>query len=328
MYTVPDGIMQCPVTPFTEDNRVDLDTYEKVINFHIEQRTTTLCVVLHLAESLNLIIEERKEMAALAIKTADGRVPVMVHASMPGTDQTIDLARHAQEIGAEAVCVTTPYYWRPPDEALYEHFVAVGSAIDIALIGYSSPALQGGIGIDPQLLVRLIDRLDNFVGLKEASHSFESFIEARRATQAVRPDFAVFPGVEYVLPTMAVGGRASMSTIGGVAPRMVQRLYNLVAEGRYEEARELQDRVSHLWTLFKVEYPAPIKAAMEIMGRPVGPTRLPIRPLDRDAKERLRGELDRLGILDSEPYGWDGAQTAVTSHATDATGEPDTTTAS
>jgi 4-hydroxy-tetrahydrodipicolinate synthase len=304
MRSVPRGVIQCPLTPFFENGQVDYATYEKVIDFHIKQKPSCICVVLHIAESLNLTIQEHKQLIEVAVKVSNDRVPIIANVSLPGTDQVIDLARHAEKVGADAVICITPYYWPPTEESQFEHFTALGSAIGMPLIGYNSPLYQGGSSLSPKLLVRLIERLNNFIGLKEASHSFEYFIEARRATQAVRPDFGMFTGVEYILPSMSLGGIGSMSATGSVAPRLVQNLYNLCAKGQYDEARPLQDKASYLWQLFKVEYPAPIKAAMEMLGRPIGKTRLPIRSLSEEGKRQLRKELEKLGVFDQEPHGW------------------------
>jgi 4-hydroxy-tetrahydrodipicolinate synthase len=305
MRTLPRGVIQRPVTPFFEDGRVDYATFEKVINFHIKHGASSVCVVLHIAESLNLTIQEHKESVEVAVKVANGRLPVIANVSLSGTDQVIDLARHAEMVGADAVICITPYYWPSTEESQFEHFVALGSAIDIPLIGYNSPIHQGGVSLSPKLLVRLIERLDNFIGMKDASHNFEYFIEARRATQAVRPDFGIFTGVEYMLPSIVLGGGVgSMSVAAGVAPNLVKDLYNACDQGQHERALELQDKASQLWQLFKVGYPAPIKAAMEIMGRPVGKTRLPIRPVSEEGKRRLLEELQALGIIDQEPHGW------------------------
>src|SRR6266540_2029944 len=108
---VPFGIMHVPVAPFTADNKLDLDTNAKHIDFSIRHGASSLCVVLHLAESLNLGIDERKELAKASIDAAAGRVPVVVNVSTPGTDQAIDLARHAERAGADAVIAIAPYYW-------------------------------------------------------------------------------------------------------------------------------------------------------------------------------------------------------------------------
>lgn len=304
LRTVPKGVMQAPVTPFTPDNRVDLDTFERLINFHVEQGTSSVCVVLHIAESLNLTIPEHKALIEASVRAAGGRVPVIANVSRPGTDEAIDLARHAERVGADGIISISPYYWPCPEEALFEHFVAVATATDLPFMAYNSPLFQAGVSLTPRLLVRLIERLPNFIGEKEASHNFEYFIEARRATQAVRPDFSLILGVEYLVPSIIMGGGGSMSVSGAVAPRLINRLYQACIDGRWDEARALQDQASHLWQLFKVEYPAPIKAAMEMMGRPVGQTRLPIRPLDEAGKRRLRAELEGMGIFETEPHGW------------------------
>ncbi len=304
VWTVPKGIMHAPVTPLFEDGSIDYATFEKVINFHIEQGASALSVGFHIAESLNLTLQERKQLVEVAVKVAKGRVPILVNVSLPGTDQVVDLSKHAEKAGAQGVCVITPYYWHPPEESVFEHFAAVGSTIGISVVGYNSPIWQNGVSLNPNLLVRLIERLNNFVGVKDAGHNFEYFIEARRATKAVRPNFEMILGIEYLVPALAMGGIASMSTAGGVAPRLIRDLYDLCAVGKYEEARPLQDKFSHLWQLFKVEFPSRVKAAMEIMGRPVGKTRLPLRPLSEQEKRRLRDELQKLGILDQEPCGW------------------------
>lgn len=305
MRSIPKGVIHCPVTPFFDDGRVDFSTFEKVVNFHIEHDASSVCVALHIAESLNLTMQEHKESIEIAVRVANGRAPVIANVSLPGTDQVIELARHAEKVGADAVMSITPYYWPCTEEAQFEHFVALGSAIGIPLIGYNSPLYQNGTSLSPRLLVRLIERLDNFIGLKDASTSFEYFIEARRATQAVRPHFGIFTGVEYIIPSMVLGGGVgAMSIAAGVAPNLVRDLYSACREGQYDRALGLQDKASHLWQLFKVGYPAPIKAAMEIMGRPVGNTRLPILPLSEEGKRRLQSELQALGITDQEPCGW------------------------
>lgn len=112
-------------------------------------------------------------------------------------------------------------------------------------------------------------------------------------------------GVEYIIPSVSMGGVGSMSISGGVAPRMMQKLYDLCAAGKFFEASPLQHKASHLWQLFKPEYPTAIKAAMEMMGRPVGPVRGPMRNLDAAQKQKLRRELEGIGVFDgSEPTGW------------------------
>jgi 4-hydroxy-tetrahydrodipicolinate synthase len=304
LSAVPRGIIHVPVTPFTRDNKVDLDTFARVIEFLLGQNAASLCINLHLAESLNLTIDERKLLAKAAVEVTAGRVPVIVHVSMPGTDQAVDLARHAEAAGADCVIAIAPYYWKPSQEAVYEHFSAILSATGLPFIAYSSPTIMDGIGIAPATLVKLIERFPKFIGLKEASHNWEKFLELGRAAKKVRPDFGLFVGTEWMIPCLTLGGTACMSIFGGIAPRFVHALYTTTTGGALKDALELQYKFSELYQIAKVEYPAPTKAMWEIMGRPVGAPRLPNRPLSPEAKKEIRRALETLGLFDTEPHGW------------------------
>jgi 4-hydroxy-tetrahydrodipicolinate synthase len=300
------GFFGTPLTPYDDELRIDRDAFAKHVRFMIDGGAHALCWPMHLAESLNLSMAERKELAELTIEAAEGRVPVAIHTSCPGTDHVIELSRHAEQAGAGAVVVITPYHWRPTPDALYAHFAAVGESIEIDLMTYSYPdAMQ--VEVDAALAARLIDRLPNYLGVKDAGYDMQRFTELCRVTSALRPDFSVFTGIEYLLPNMVVGGAGSFSACGMIAPRLLKRLFDAVATGDYEAALPLQHRISRLWFLLAPGYPATIKAAMEIMGRPVGDTRLPILPLDQAARERLRERLEEYGVLEEEPHGWDFA---------------------
>jgi 4-hydroxy-tetrahydrodipicolinate synthase len=304
LSAVPRGIIHVPVTPFTPDNKVDLDTFARVIEFLLAQNAASLCINLHLAESLNLTLDERKLLAKAAVEVTAGRVPVIVHVSMPGTDQAVDLARHAEAAGADCVIAIAPYYWKPSQEALYEHFSAIMSATGLPFIAYSSPTIMDGIGIAPSTLVNLIERFPKFIGLKDASHNWEKYLELGRAAKKVRPDFGLFVGTEWMIPCLTLGGTACMSIFGGIAPRFVHALYTATTGGALKDALELQYKFSELYQIAKVEYPAPTKAMWEIMGRPVGSPRLPNRPLSPGAKKEIKRTLETLGLFDTEPHGW------------------------
>ncbi len=304
LRTVPKGVMHVPLTPFKDDLSVDYDTFEKMVDWHVRQKPSSLCVILHIAESVSLTKEEHKKLIELSVKVTAGRVPVIANVSMAGTEQAVDLARHSEKVGADAIICISPYYWPVPEEALFDHFMKVATATPLPFMIYNSPIFQG-VSLSPKFLVRLMEKLPHFIGEKEASHNFEYFIEARRATQAVRPEFGLILGVEYMIPSVSMGGVGSMSIAGGVAPNLMQKLYDLCAAGRYAEALPLQDKASQYWQIFKPEYPSPIKAAMEMMGRPVGGVRGPMRNLTDAQKKTLRAELEKLGAFNgSEPTGW------------------------
>jgi len=126
-----EGYFSCPLTPYDADGRVDVEVYAAQVEFLLGQGAPALCALMHLAESLNLTDEERRLIARTTTEVVDGRIPVVVHASCPGTDQTVALARHAESVGAQAVVVASPYYWRPGDAAQLQHFATVGDAMSV-----------------------------------------------------------------------------------------------------------------------------------------------------------------------------------------------------
>ena len=297
------GVVATPVTPFTADDRVDHATMAKLIRFLVDSGAHALALPMHIGESLDLSIDERKELAEIAVGTVAGAIPVIVNASLPGTSHVLELARHAQKVGADGVIVIAPYHWAPGPEALVDHFVTVGSAIDIGMFGYNFPR-KVNVTLTPAILEQLIARLPNFVGMKDATYEMQFFTEICRRTSIARPGFSIFAGVEYILPSMVLGGAGSFSACGAVAPRLVSHLYAACAEHRWDDARALQYQVSALWQLLSVGYPASVKVAMELLGRPAGRTRQPIRGLTDAERANLRAELERLGVFAEEPAGW------------------------
>lgn len=304
MQQVPRGIIQCPVTPFTPDNKVDLDRFGRVVDFLMKQRCDGLGINLHIAESLNLDSTERKTLVEAAVEASAGKVPVIVNVSTPGTDQAVDFAKHAEKAGADCIMAISPYYWKPPVGALYEHFAAVISATGLPFIAYNSPLLMDGIGLTPDLLTRLMKQFPQFIGVKEASHNWDTYLTLGMVGRSIRPDFGMFTGVEWFIPSLTLGGVASMSILGGIAPRLIERLYEATKVGRLDEALPLQEKFASVHALSKAEYPAPTKAMWEIMGRPVGKPRLPNRPVSPERMKEFERELDRLGVLADEPHGW------------------------
>lgn len=298
------GVIAAPVTPFTGANNVDLDVTERLCDFLIAHRMHGLALPLHTGESLNLSLAERKSLVECAVSAAGGRVPVFAHISLPGTDQVIELAQHAERAGAAAVIVVTPYHWRPPRAALLAHFTAVARAVSVDVLAYNFPS-RLGVGVDADLLAELISRAGNFAGVKDASYDMQSFTEACARTSKLRPGFAMLTGVEYLLTSMPVGGTGCFSPAAAIAPRLVTSLYEACRDGDISRARPLQYRASALWHLLReTGYPASVKAAMAMFGRPAGSVRLPLLDLDPAAASRLRQGLTGLGLLDSEPHGW------------------------
>ena len=298
------GVMQSPVTPLKDDFSPDLAAFERLLDFHVRTSGTAISWPHHKGESLNLTIEERKRFAEVAVKTVAGRVGISIHVSALSVEDSLELARHAQKIGADAIIAITPYFWNPSKEAIYEHFVRLGTAIDLPLIAYNSPSYLSGIEFDGELLARLIERLPNLIGMKEASFNSEKFIELARAALPLRPDFALVTGVEYLLPSVPLGGVGSYSSAGAICPNLCNRAFDACVAGDWDTARELQYKLSRLWLLFRDQYPSSLKGGMVMMGRPVGPTRPPLPTATKERQQYIRTQLEDMEILDTEPHGW------------------------
>lgn len=304
MTLVLKGVMQSPVTPLKDDFSPDYETFEKLVDFHVRTGATAISWPHHKAESHNITIAERKALAEVAIRTVAKRVPVSIHVSALALEDTFDLARHAQKAGADAIIAITPYVWKYPPQAIFDYFVDLGTRIDLPLIAYNSPGYLDGIEFTGDLTARLIQRLPNLIGMKEASFNSEKFFEILRAALPLRPRFAMIAGVEYLLPSVALGGAGSYSSAGAICPNLCVELYQSCVEGRWARARELQYKLSQLWLLFRDQYPSSLKGGCVIMGRPVGPTSPPLPTASPERIKFIEQQLDALGILDSEPHGW------------------------
>jgi 4-hydroxy-tetrahydrodipicolinate synthase len=298
------GVMQSPVTPLKADFSPDLPTFERLLDFHVRSGSPAISWPHHKGESLNLTIPERKRFAEAAVKVVAGRVPVTIHVSALAVEDTMELARHAQEIGADGILAITPYFWNPSLEAIHDYFIRLCTSIDLPVISYNSPSYLAGVEITGDLMSRLIERLPNFVGVKEASFNSEKFIELSRVALALRPTFAMLTGVEYLLPSVPLGGVGSYSAAGSICPNLCNRLFDACVAGDWPRARELQYTLSRLWLLFRDQYPSSLKGGMVIMGRPVGPTRAPLPTATRERQDHIQAQLEELGILQTEPHGW------------------------
>jgi len=295
--------MQSTVTPLKEDFSLDLPTFEKVVDFHVRTGATAISWPHHKSESLNLTIAERKTCAEVAVKVTAGRVPVSIHVSALSTEDAMDLAQHAQKIGADAVIAITPYFWKPSSEAIYDYIVRLGTSVDLPILAYNSPD-HLGVKFTGELTQRLIERLPNFIGMKEASFNSEIFLEISRAALALRPGFSMIAGVEFLLPSVPLGCAGSYSSAGAICPNLCTQLYDACVSGDWERAREYQFKLHQLWLLFRDQYPSSLKGGMVIMGRPVGPTRPPLPTASKERVDHIRTQLEELDILDTEPHGW------------------------
>jgi len=298
------GVMQSTVTPLKADFSPDLPTFERLLDFHVRTGATAISWPHHKGESLNLTIAERKAFAEVAVRVVAGRIPVSIHVSALAVEDSMELARHAQQIGADAIIAITPYFWLPTIDAIYDYFVRLGTSIDLPLIAYNSPSYLAGVEFTGELTRRLIERLPNFIAMKEASFNSEKFLEISRVALALRPNFSMIAGVEFLAPSVPLGGAGSYSSAGAICPNLCTQLFDACVAGESVRARELQFKLARLWNLFRDQYPSSLKGGMVVMGRPVGPTRPPLPTAGKERQAYIATQLAELGILETEPHGW------------------------
>jgi dihydrodipicolinate synthase/N-acetylneuraminate lyase len=298
------GVMQAPVTPLNDDFSLDIPGFERMVDFHIRHGAPAIAWPHHKAESLNMTVDERKRGAEAAVKTAAGRVPVSIFVSALAITDTIELARHAEKIGADAILIITPYYWAPSSDEIFEYVVRIATMVDLPLLTYNSPGYLEGVEFTGELVARLIQRLPNFIGMKDASFNSEKFLEISRAALDLRPGFAMITGVEFLLPSIPLGGVGSFSAAGAISPKLCNELYDACIAADWPRARAAQYKITRMWGLFREQYPSSLKGAMVMMGRPVGPTRSPLPTATKERQDYIRVQLDELGILATEPHGW------------------------
>lgn len=299
------GVMQAPVTPLKDDFSFDAEGFGKMVDFHVRHGAPAIAWPHHKAESLNLTIAERKLGAEIAVKTTAKRVPVSIFVGTLSEEDSLDLARHAQKTGADLILAISPYCRRPTQDEIFDSIVRIGTATDLPLLTYNSPYRNGeGVEFTADLTRRLIERLPNYIGMKDASFHSEKFMEISRTALPMRPGFAIIMGVEHLLPSFALGACGSFSSSGAIAPNLCNQFYASLVAHDWATARECQFKISRLWRLFKEQYPSSLKGAMVMMGRPVGPTRSPLPTATRERKDFLRTQLEELDILQTEPHGW------------------------
>lgn len=298
------GLVHTPVTPFTGENRIDFARYERLIEFHLGHGAEALALPMHAGESVSLSDGEQRELLAFAVRQVGGRSPVIAHVSDSGTGIAQARARHAQEAGAAAVVATTPYYWNPPPAMLLEHFARIGSAVDVPFFLYYAPEEMGGVKVSPGILLELIERLDNFAGVVDASLDWQFMINVISNARRVRPEFQLLSGSEYMISAGAIGATGAFAPLAGIAPGLVRRLSDLCRAENYHEARKPQGEIAALRRIVKQAGVAGLKAAMRAMGRDCGAPRPPLRELDAEAYEKLAAEIGNLAALREERRGW------------------------
>jgi len=287
------GSMAALVTPF-KNGAVDEKAFRDLIDWQISEGTSGLVPVGTTGESPTLSHEEHHRVVDICIDQAKGRVPVIAGAGSNSTDEAVDLARHAEKAGADAVLVVTPYYNKPTQEGMYQHFKAVNDAIGIPIIIYNIPP-RSVVDMSVDTMARLFE-LKNIAGVKDATANLARVSQQRHA---LGPDFIQLSGEDMTaLAYMAAGGHGCISVVANVAPKPCAELMAAVFKGDYAGALKIQDRLVPLHdAVFKEPGLAGAKHGLKLLGRLEEEVRLPLMPVTPQTGQVIRAAMVHAGLL-------------------------------
>ncbi len=286
------------ITPFDENGMVDTATLENLVNWHIDSGSHGISVTGTTGEPSSLTLKERELVMETAIKAAKGRVPVIPGTGSTNHDETMHLTKAAKEMGADGAMVIVPYYNKPSQHALYKHFKTVADAVDIPIIIYNIPG-RTAVNLDVKTLARLNEDCENIIGVKESNKDFE---HVNRVLLNCGRDFLLFSGIELLCyPMLAIGGAGYISATANVLPGRVADVYNAWAEGDVKRAQDLHyDLMPLNDVLFKDTNPAPLKAALGMMGKIEPRLRMPMDLPSSELQEEIREVLTSYGLISTE----------------------------
>jgi 4-hydroxy-tetrahydrodipicolinate synthase len=285
------------VTPFRADLSLDGTTLRKLVRRQLDADVDFLVPCGTTGESPTLTHEEHLRVVEITLEEAKGKKPVLAGAGGYSTEKVIELARVLESMGVDGLLSVTPYYNKPTQEGLYQHYKAIASAVSLPIIIYS---VQGrtGVNVEPATLARLA-AIDNIVGVKEASGNINQIGAVIGQTPR---DFLVLSGDDSMtLPLMALGGRGLISVASNEIPAEMTQLVHLCVDGNFTAARHLHHKYLALMDVNFVESnPIPVKAAMGLMGLLEPTWRLPLVPPKPESQARIAKVLQSLGLLSKE----------------------------
>jgi 4-hydroxy-tetrahydrodipicolinate synthase len=287
------GSLVALITPMLPDGRLDLPTYRKLIDWHIEQGTNGLVVVGTTGESPTVSMEENSELIRIAVEHTAGRVPVIAGAGANSTAEAVELSKGANDVGADAILSVVPYYNRPTQEGLYQHFRTVAEAVDIPVILYNVP---GRTMADLQNLTALrLAEIDNITGIKDATGDIGRGVDLiRQAPEG----FSVYSGDDATAAAlMLLGGKGNISVTANVAPRLLSDMCAAALAGDVKRTRQINEQLSVVnKVLFLEANPIPVKWAMAHLGLTELGYRLPLVELSQQYHGAVSEALAAAGI--------------------------------
>ncbi|MGE0133098.1 MAG: 4-hydroxy-tetrahydrodipicolinate synthase [Blastocatellales bacterium] len=282
------------VTPFNKDESIDEAAFRRLVNFQLDNGVDFIVACGTTGESVTMSGDEQARVVELTIEESKGRAPVVAGAGGYNTREVIEKVHRYERLGADAILSVTPYYNKPTQEGLYQHYRAIAESTKLPIILYS---VQGrtSCNIEPATVARLAG-IENIIGIKEASSNISQIAEI---ASLVDESFKLFSGDDaVVLPVAALGGVGVVSVASNLLPRQVSDLCHASVEGRFDEARKLNRQLTPIIkALFIESNPIPVKAALAMSGMIEEVYRLPLTPMSSVNRAKLEQVLTEAGVL-------------------------------
>jgi 4-hydroxy-tetrahydrodipicolinate synthase len=287
------GSMVALVTPF-KNGKVDWLSLEGLVDFHLQNGTDGIVPCGTTGESATLSHQEHDEVIKAVIKAVNKRVPVIAGTGSNSTDEAVRLTKEAERSGADGALMISPYYNRPTQEGIYQHYKKVAAEVGIPIIVYNIPGRTGS-KIEPETLARLAE-ISNVAGVKEATGSIDQAIDVIRLCG---DRLAVYSGEDSLIYSlMALGGRGVISTVANIAPKETSQLTEACLKGNWQKGREMQFKLIPLIrSVFLETNPIPVKTALSLMGKCSGDLRLPLTPMSESALKKMKQAMTEFGLL-------------------------------
>lgn len=283
------------VTPFHEDGSVNFEKFEELIEFQIQNGTDAIIVCGTTGESSTLTHEEHLEVIKFCAQKVNGRIPVVAGTGSNCTDTAVYLSTEAEKYGVDALLLVTPYYNKATQNGLYNHYKKIADSVKLPIILYNVPS-RTGCNILPQTAVRLCSDVPNIVGIKEASGNISQI--AKLASLAEGKVDIYSGNDDHIVPILSLGGIGVISVLSNVAPRQTHDICAKFFAGDVEGSCKEQLRAIELCdALFCEVNPIPVKAALNLMGKEAGPTRMPLSEMEEANLEKLKSAMKNYGIL-------------------------------
>ncbi len=292
--TIFTGAATALVTPMNSDNSVNYDVLRALVNEQIEAGIDALVICGTTGEKSTLSYTEHVKVIEEAIKTADGRVPIIAGAGSNDTVYSVGLCKEAISLGADALLSVTPYYNKASQAGLIAHYNYIADRIDKPLIVYNVPS-RTGVSIQPETYLEL-SKHENIVAIKEANGDVSSVAKTK---QLVGDALDIYSGNDdQIIPIMSLGGKGVISVLSNIVPRETHDMCMAFLNGETEKARDLQLKyIPFINALFSDVNPIPVKEAMNLMGKNVGPVRLPLVPMNEAKKQEMIKIMTGLGLI-------------------------------